>query len=284
MTRLGLREVDLKWVYLGCVIPDVPWILQRIVWFAAPGVDPHVLRAYAIVQASLFSCLVLSAAIALLSSQVGKTYVILGVNAILHLLLDALQTKWANGVHFLAPFSWEMTNWGLFWPESPISYVLTGLGLVYILGNWRRGLRGKPHIGPPSTKHAVGGGVLVAAYFVLPFLWLQGPVEANNHDLETLSTPQSRPGRYIELDRVRYVNARGDEVLRVWNAEQIRVEDLGLSSPATVSVRGVFVDERRIRVIDHHVHADGVRNNASYLGLILIAGVWLGSLRKTHGE
>jgi hypothetical protein len=30
-TRALLRDADLKWVYIGCIIPDIPWILQRFV-------------------------------------------------------------------------------------------------------------------------------------------------------------------------------------------------------------------------------------------------------------
>ena len=50
-------------------------------------------------------------------------------NAALHLVLDALQTKWGSGVHFFAPVSWTSTNWGLFWPESIVTYGLTTLGV-----------------------------------------------------------------------------------------------------------------------------------------------------------
>jgi hypothetical protein len=76
---------------------------------------------------------VLSAAAALLAQAFWRTWAILGGNAVLHLILDAMQTKWGNGVHFLVPFSWDLTNWGLFWPESAVTYGLTAFGLGYIL-------------------------------------------------------------------------------------------------------------------------------------------------------
>ena len=27
VTRSVLRDADIKWVFLGCIIPDVPWII-----------------------------------------------------------------------------------------------------------------------------------------------------------------------------------------------------------------------------------------------------------------
>gem|GEM_PF-5648942 len=38
----------------------------------------------------------------MLAKQRSKVFGILAMGCALHLLLDALQVKWANGVHFLA--------------------------------------------------------------------------------------------------------------------------------------------------------------------------------------
>lgn len=113
-THEVLRDADPRWMYLGCVIPDLPWILQRILLVAVPGVDPYAPQAYLVVQASLFGGLLVCTAAALLTDRFWQTCVILGGNAALHLVLDALQTKWGSGVHFFAPVSWTSTNWGLF--------------------------------------------------------------------------------------------------------------------------------------------------------------------------
>ena len=56
------RDADHRWMYLGCVIPDLPWILQRILLVAVPGIDPYALRAYLVVQASFFGYLLACAA------------------------------------------------------------------------------------------------------------------------------------------------------------------------------------------------------------------------------
>ena len=99
-TLVMLRQADPKWIFVGCIIPDVPWILQRIV---RPVItDPDLLydlRLYTIAQASLICCLLLCGAFAVLSANPGRIFAILSLNSCFHLLLDAFQTKWGNGVH-----------------------------------------------------------------------------------------------------------------------------------------------------------------------------------------
>ena len=62
--------------------PDLPWILQRLVQVALPSFDAYDLRLYAIVQASLFFCLLLSLALAMFSTLFWRTFAILGINSI----------------------------------------------------------------------------------------------------------------------------------------------------------------------------------------------------------
>lgn len=280
LTRTGFRDADPKWIYLGCVIPDVPWILQRVVRMAVPSIDLYSLRAYVIVQASLLSCLLLCGAVALLARRFWEMGALLGLNALLHLLLDACKIKWASGVHLLAPFSWKLASWGFFWPESLISYGLTGGGLLYVIGYWRLSLKKGLGFGQLSASRVVGSVVLIGVYFVLPFLLLPGPEAADNHYIKTLGMSQNRTGHYVECDRAHYFSTPEGKSLECWNLEPMSVEGLTLHPPATVSVRGVFIAENKVHVLDSHVHHDWFRDNASYLGLALIAILWIGALAK----
>jgi len=108
LSKSALRNLDLKLVYMVCVIPDVPWIIQCIVKSTVNDFDLYDLRAYFIVQASLLSSNLLCISIALLTRKFWQTFVVLGLGCVIHLVLDATQIKWANGVHFFAPFDWKM--------------------------------------------------------------------------------------------------------------------------------------------------------------------------------
>ena len=38
-TRSLIRGANLKWIFLGAIIPDIPWILQRVVKLVAVDVN-----------------------------------------------------------------------------------------------------------------------------------------------------------------------------------------------------------------------------------------------------
>ena len=57
-TKALPREADFKWIAVGCIIPDVPWIIQRIILAAGTGIDRFELVLYATAQASFFSSLI----------------------------------------------------------------------------------------------------------------------------------------------------------------------------------------------------------------------------------
>lgn len=274
-TRSTLADADLRWIYLSCVIPDLPWILQRVAHVLAPEVNPYLLRSYVIIQASLLGCLVFSAAMALLARKAWVTFAVLAGNAVLHLGLDAMQTKWGNGVNFLAPFSWDPTNWGLFWPESTPTYILTVLGMCYIGWQWQDSMSEDLELTMPGSFRLFGMIVLLGGYFCGPVFLLQEPIESNAHFLEVLHEEEDRIGRSVEFDRARYVEREdGTRIEYYGGADQVAIEQLKIEFPSTVSIRGVFVEDNKVRATEHYVHASGLRDYASYAGLMLIVLVW----------
>ena len=88
-TRSWLTKAELKWIFIGCIIPDLPWILQRLIWICFPNIERYGLRLFAAIQSSLFFCLILSFALAAFAKRFWKVFIILFINSLLHLLLDA---------------------------------------------------------------------------------------------------------------------------------------------------------------------------------------------------
>jgi len=127
-SRALFGRVDPRWIMAGCVLPDVPWILQRLTQAVFPGAYPYDLRLYFVAQASLFGALVGCGAAAALAPKPRRIFLLLAFNVLFHLLLDACQTKWGNGVHLLAPASWHMLNFGWFWSAEWPSHALTAAG------------------------------------------------------------------------------------------------------------------------------------------------------------
>lgn len=268
-----IKDASPAWITVGCLIPDVPWIFVRVASEFIPHAWSYDLRLYAIVQATLGLSLVLSAGLAFLSPRPALVFRILALNAVLHLLLDASQIKWANGVHLFAPFSWTMHNWGWFWPESLITVLCTIAGVIYLL--WAT-LRQPQRSQAPAASSAIRltlGAVCLTVYVLLPFALWHGPYNADNHFVKTLRERNQRAGRYIEMDRADYVGGKLYSLV----GEGIRVGGQRPEQTANinVSVRGIFLDAETIRIDQLQAHWPRFRDGASYLGLIWIGVLWL---------
>ena len=280
-TRVVAPRVDLRWVAVGCLIPDLPWIFHRVARELPLAYSLYDIRLYAIVQSSLLFCVILAAAFATVAARPRAVFIVLVLNACFHLLLDATQTKWANGVHLFAPWNWELLNFGLYWPESPITIALTSFGLIYVLGLCHKATSGDF---PIARFNSTSGkdifrislaGAMLGGYFLLPGALTDGPARNDNHSVSTLRSSE-RAGLPVEFDRVRLsVSAtRGPEIVTM-TGERLLSEDVALDESALVSIKGVFVDHHTVSVEHMHEHFPGIRDYASYIGLVLIAALWL---------
>lgn len=275
VTRAVLREADVKWIWTGCVLPDLPWIGQRVARVLAPESAYPDIRLYAIVQSSLVFCLVAAAALACLSDRPRRVFGVLAVGCALHLVLDGLQTKWANGVHLFAPFSWEIWNAGFFWPEDWPSLALTLLGLVvaaYVL--LRMPVGGRDLVRPRGAR-LVLLAVLGVVWVLGPAALRDGPRAADAHYARTLAETGERAGRPIGFDRRWVLETVEGPVLHAWTGERIALTGALPEVPGKYSLLGTFRDARTIEVTATHAHPDGLRDKASYLGLALVMALWL---------
>ena len=266
------RQIDPRWIYLGCLLPDVPWILRRsVVAFALPA-DPFDLRLYTMAQASLAGTLLLCAALALLTATPRLVLAVLGANALLHLLLDATEIKFGNGIHLFAPFSWRMTSFDLVPGESGV-YLLLAIAGALLLG-WEIARRRPATLGldlRPSRLAA--GGLLLAAYFLAPLPFL-GAIEASDsYSVKTLREVEARPGRRIGLDRTAFVATTAGGRIRLWTGEAVRASGSLPPHDATVSLYGTFLAPDVLRV-DGFVEHRQDRDWPTYLALALLGLLW----------
>lgn len=283
ITKYIIKKSDILWIYLGCVIPDFPWIVRKIIEFALPSVNGYDLQLYVIVHASLFFSLLLSLILALFSTDVKKTFLILGIGSLLHLILDSLQIKWANGVHLFAPFSWEMTNYGLFWPESNITYIITLLGLAFFIFYWNSNLISRPLI-KFSFYRIVAVIILLFTYFILPLIFVVNVEQADNHYISTLRNENSRAGKYIEMDRkkVSFNEKTNTYWIESFDKSQIELINLRDLNNNRISIKGKFISKNAIYIEDYQKNWSLFRDGASYLGLFLILISWIIYYRTKH--
>ena len=267
ITRGLFKQADLRFVLLGCIIPDLPWILQRLVALLSM-VDAYQLRSYAIAQAALFMCIPACIGVAVLTQQKAKTFVILLFGCVLHLLLDAMQTKWANGVHLFAPFDWSLLNFGWYWPESPITYILSALGPVMVIYYWR-GLFLTPVPLHFAVKPVVLSVLFFLVYFVGPVLSMNAVWHADNHYVATLAQPE-KAGKYVEIDRRPLrLDENGQATLRGIAGEDFKL-DQHFENPAKVSIKGQFKSDWVLQITQVHYHQGALRDWFSYLGLLAV--------------
>ena len=276
VTRAVVPKTDLKWIWLACILPDLPWILQRVMRAGLPDVSPFDLRLYVIVQSSLICSLVLAGAIAVLAKRPWHVFFILSSGILLHLLLDATQTKWANGALLFAPFSWELTNFRLYWPEDWPSQALTVSGAIYltyaIFTERPGGLRPYRIALLPTLSSAMLG----LAYLALPLLWMSAAERNDLHYVDTLRHVEARPGKLIEIDRGRvYFNDADKPVLRMTSGPEFVLLGEINRQAQQISVRGRFVDPDTIAVERVYVHQKGEREIYTLIGLGIVALWWL---------
>jgi len=274
LTKALFRDADPRWIYLGCIIPDLPWILQRAVKYTVPGaVDILDLRLTSIVLATLFASLVLAAAFSMLAERRLRTFGILALGATLHLLLDACQIKWANGVHLAAPFSWRLVRFDLFWPESIPTMLLTVGGVVsFVLMTTRARAMERWRF---TRGRLTAAAALLLVYASLPLAFNDDAERADNHFVFTLRYPDVRTGSPIEFDRAWFHPTGRGYVLETFTGEEFFLAGPRPAGPAIVSVRGDFVDSRTIRIRDLHEHAGNARDWMSVFGLSAVAFAWI---------
>lgn len=266
------RRLDPRWIYLGCLLPDVPWILRRAVVALGLPVDPIDLRLYTMAQASLAGTLLLCAALAAATVAPRLVLSVLGLNALLHLLLDATEVKWGNGVHLFAPFSWRMTSFDLVAGESALMLALTIAGALLLALEIARPRA--PVVGLDlRPRRLAAAAALLAAYLVAPLPFFGALEGSDSYGVKTLREVAGRAGRAVSFDRTAFQVTPAGGLVHLWNGERVRATGAIPDHDARVSLRGTFLasDVLRVDQLLEHRHD---RDWPTYVALGLLALVW----------
>ncbi len=271
LTRFGMKQAPLQWILVGCIIPDIPWIVQRIL---TPVADPLTLRLYTVTQASLLYCLLLALALSMLTRNSKQIFLILASNSLFHLLLDAMQNKWGNGVNLLVPFSWHTTSFNLFWPEHYSSYLFSAAGLIILTIFWPKAIDTDLLLKKPDKIKSFVATTCLIFYFASPILLTNAAHSADIHYSKTLDNREMRSGKELEIDRATFNPVT--RFLECYIDKELTISNLPTTDSKTISIRGRFINNNTIELQDYHIHSL-FRDFSSYLGLLLTLLLWLHS-------
>lgn len=278
-TKAVYPRSDLKWIMLGLIIPDLPWILRRVINAAGIAWDVYDFRAYSIVQASLLFCVLLSLFFALLSARPRPVFLILSGNSLLHLCLDSVEKKWGSGVVLFAPVNWNDFSLGLLWPDSNVVLLATLIS-VAVIAFFMFKYRG---LGIPLRlmlrTRLPAAVVVLMVYLVAPLSLTDSVISKDINSIATLQDAENRAGQTLLMDRERFFKDGPNDYIQTFTGERLLVaEGLRAETDAVVSLQATFVDNSRIRIEQLHVFQNHWRDHASYLGLLFIVAYWAGSL------
>ncbi|MFN2354861.1 MAG: hypothetical protein ABR512_10100 [Desulfopila sp.] len=278
LSRALVPRVQIPWILLGLIIPDIPWILQRIAVAGQFG-DPYQMRLYFTSQASLLFCLVLSFTFALFAKRVFLVFSVLALNNLLHLFLDAMQIKWGNGVHFFAPLSWTPTHFDLLWPEHTLMYLLSVMGFFYLVKNITT--ISLEDIAVNTSSMWKISCLCLGLYFLLPLFFMSHIIDSNANYIAIKNTSSDRVGRIVELDRS-YYSAK-DSTIALFTGEKVPVVGSLPPKSGIISIKGRFLDQKTIQSDAYHPHGS-TRDYASMAGLLFSSIIWLTLLTRRFGK
>jgi hypothetical protein len=272
-SRGAWPRLDARWIYLGCLLPDLPWILRRaVVAFGLPA-DSFDLRLYTMALASLAGTLLLCAALAAVTAAARLIFVVLGANALLHLLLDATELKFGNGVHLAAPLSWRMTSFDLVPGESPVYMVLAAAGALLVA--WELSRPRKAIVAFAwSPPRLAASAAFLAAYLAFPLPFLGAIQASDSYSVKTLREVDARAGRMVRLDRTAFHATPGGGVVHLWTGEDVRATGARPAHDAVVSLEGTFLAPDVLRIDRLFVHRQN-RDWPSYVALVMLVAVWV---------
>jgi len=280
LSRLLWPGADCRLILVGCLIPDLPWIVRRL-GALMPFIDGYHLQLYTIAQASLFLCCLLALAITLGTGLDAKrsifVFTLIAGNCLAHLLLDACQIKWSNGVHLFAPFSWRLLHFDLSWPEHPLWLFLSAAGLFVLFFAWRDSLRRPwpwywPATGKSRRFRPLLAALCLLLYCLAPLACMRPIEREDNGFLATVHEQSARPGKYVEFDRRPFA----DGFLTLFRGERLRLTGALPEKTGLLSVRGRFLSPDTLAVLEWH-RQNRFRDWASLLALTLIALLFIHS-------
>ncbi len=274
LSRFFFKNGALQWIALGCLIPDIPWIVQRIL-LKLQLANPYLIGYYVTIQSSLLFSTLLAFVFSSFSRERTRVFLLLLINCCIHLLLDGCEIKWGNGVLFFAPFSWEPVSFNLFWTDHPVHIILTAAGLFSIFFLWYKQTSQEVQLTLPRGVKAAFCLLIFILYLTAPIFFIDQVKQSNIRYLATLQDKKTRTGKTIQGDRVQFSSNKRS--LQFVPGEDIQLIGQLPEKASLLSIKGKFITMDTIEVKEFHSHGHS-RDWASIIGIITILALWAETL------
>ncbi len=271
--RPGLaRWVDLRWVLVGALLPDV----SRFTVILVDGLDWPAIPTftYAIPFHSLLITSLLAGALALLlpagGQSSGRTFGLVLAGAVFHFLLDDLEGGIGCGsttfypVYFGKPFS----VWSVEGHFPTLLLVVSAMALGAALARPPRGSLFRLRL---TRARLLGSLALLAAAGLLPLLWQGWMIKANAYYLGFVANPAAFEGQPVELCFSEVLTAQ-PPVIEEFD-RPFRLESPANLVPGEwVSVRGVYRQGviRPVTLIHHQAFGDVSLSLVAVVGFLVL--------------
>jgi len=306
LTHIGLQTIicrkfvkpdELRWVVLGAFLPDLPWIIRKVLGGIGEIFDPYILRLYAITQSSLIFCVILSLSVTLVSNKPYRYFFITSVSCLIHLLLDSIELKYSAGVFLFVPYSWVSIELGVLSTSGVISISFTIVGFIValfllfsVVTQSNRIFTINCVISPFTfnSPRILITFVLLLFYLSMPLLLVEKAKSANVGSIATLINVKERAGKTVWLDRERLIvgdDAKKDVAVRTFAREDIRVQNLEVfkeDNNRRISGVAEFISEDLLEFREVQIYRGYWRDLASYLGLLIFILFWVFDTRKVQ--
>ena len=286
------RTLDLRWLWLGAVLPDVfPRVAAQALYVVPGGheIRSVMLHVYLSFLHTPFSVALMIVALVAVARGRGMAAFGLAFGAVTHFVLDGMQRSYGGGSSLLYPFDVALYSWPVCWYENPGTYVAVpalGAYLVWMLVRGRPLRRDPPFRGLSAGVGGVAGASLVLC-FALPFAFFGTAVEHNLRHAAFALDPAKFEGEAIELTAVAVTaddpdDPVDDDYLYV-DAGPEPVPVLAALLPGVepgdhVSVRGTYL-HGELQPDVFFVHDYPYKRAVSQVGAVFLALLWWPSLR-----
>lgn len=269
----ALGQQTLILVCMGLMIPDLPWILQRVLLYVDGSFSALHIRSYCLALSTPALCLLLSWGISLLFRNPVRTLTVLFSQCLLHFFLDGLEQKGGIGILWFAPLNWASFSFeilsmdGVFVRGLSILGIVLGLILIFRRSNQNKDLFRLNRV------RMIGSSALLMIYLLVPLALMDTIIEKDVHHFRSWAMPSTREDNSISFDRAVLVPGCPTYIKNDLTPEPVVLKGFKSEEPGLIIGRGMFASENELILKDYTIIDRNERSVATFVGIVMVMAI-----------